>query len=77
MKKTNQINNGKLQLKKQAIANLSKPEQTMINGGKEDAAAWTTSIGKCSGFMCCGHTDTCTWVQEVTKIAVGAALSAL
>ncbi len=41
----------KLQLKKQAIANLSKPEMTHVQGGGE--AAWLPSFGKCRGFLCC------------------------
>lgn len=49
MKKITQAT-GKLQFRKQAIANLSKAEQTQVNGGK---AAFTTSFGNCSGFLCC------------------------
>lgn len=55
MKKVNN-GNAKLQFKKQAIANLSKTEMNQVEGGKENAAAFTTSYGNCSGFLCC-HPD--------------------
>ena len=55
MKKTNMAaNSPKLQLKKQAIANLSKNEMAQVDGGQ---AAFTTSYGNCSGFACC-HPET-------------------
>lgn len=50
MKKTNLAGSAKLQLKKQAIANLSKNEMTAVAGGKPQ---FTTSYGNCSGFLCC------------------------
>jgi hypothetical protein len=52
----------KLQLNKQAVSNLSKPEMQNIQAGD----AWTTSIGHCSGFTCCGASQTCTWVTTIT-----------
>lgn len=64
MKKTNQLNQGKLQLKKQAIANLSRPEMTHVQGGE---AAATTSFGKCSGFLCCDKTESIKIATKVIK----------
>lgn len=54
MKKINQFNNGKLQLKKTAIANLTRTDMMNVNGGE---AAVTTSFGKCTGFACCGKNE--------------------
>jgi len=48
----------KLQLKKQAVSNLSNAELSTIKGGAEEA--WTTSIGHCTGFLCCTESQTCT-----------------
>ncbi|MGG9963930.1 class I lanthipeptide [Ferruginibacter sp. SUN106] len=50
----------KLQLKKQAISNLSNVELRMVNGGVAEAR--TTSVGNCTGFFCCEPppTATCT-----------------
>ncbi|MGG9963926.1 class I lanthipeptide [Ferruginibacter sp. SUN106] len=48
----------KLQLKKQAVSNLSNADLNTIKGGAQEA--WTTSIGNCTGFACCGETQTCT-----------------
>lgn len=54
MKKVNQTNQSKLQFRKQAIANLSKPEMSNVQGGQ---AAVTTSFGNCTGFLCCNKTQ--------------------
>jgi hypothetical protein len=54
MKKVNQTNQSKLQFRKQAIANLSKPEMNNVQGGQ---AAVTTSFGNCTGFLCCNKTQ--------------------
>lgn len=51
-------NKSKLQLKKKAVSNLSNADLNSIKGGAEEA--WTTSIGKCTGILCCGETQTCT-----------------
>lgn len=48
---------GKLQLKKQAVSNLTNAELSIVKGGVQEA--WTTSIGKCTGFMCCTASQTC------------------
>lgn len=48
---------GKLQLKKQAVSNLTHAELCTVKGGV--AEAWTTSIGNCTGFLCCTVTQTC------------------
>ncbi|MGG9963927.1 class I lanthipeptide [Ferruginibacter sp. SUN106] len=48
---------GKLQLKKQAVSNLTHAELSTVKGGV--AEAWTTSIGNCTGFMCCTASQTC------------------
>lgn len=52
MKKINPFGNEKLRLKKQAIANLSKPDMAQVQGGE---AAFTTSFARCSGFLCCNR----------------------
>jgi hypothetical protein len=44
-------NKGKLQLKKQAVSNLSANELSTFKGGNEEA--WTTSKNVCTGFLCC------------------------
>lgn len=62
MKKTNQFGNGKLQFKKQAIANLSKPDMMHVQGGQ---AAVTTSFGKCTGFLCCDKTQSIEIATEI------------
>ncbi|MGG9963932.1 class I lanthipeptide [Ferruginibacter sp. SUN106] len=41
----------KLQLKKQAVSNLTNPQLNNIKGGNEEA--WTTSKRACTGFLCC------------------------
>jgi hypothetical protein len=48
----------KLQLKKQAVSNLSSAELSTVKGGLAEPQ-WTTSIGKCTGFLCCGPSQTC------------------
>ncbi len=60
MKKINQ-NQGKLQFRKQAIANLTKSETENVQGGK---AAFTTSFGNCSGFLCCSPTKSKDILQD-------------
>jgi hypothetical protein len=60
----------KLQLKKQAVSNLSNAELKNINGGGEEGAQWTTSIGKCTGFLCCGPSQTCTTSIIQTTITI-------
>ncbi len=61
MKKTNQ-NQGKLQFRKQAIANLTKSETENVQGGK---AAFTTSFGNCSGFLCCSPTKSTVLIDDI------------
>lgn len=39
----------KLTLDKKTITQLSKKEQANVCGG----AAWTTSFGSCTGWLCC------------------------
>ncbi len=50
MEKINQFSNGKLQLKKTAITNLTRTDMMNVNGGE----AAVTTFGKCTGFACCG-----------------------
>lgn len=64
MKKVNQTNQSKLQFRKQAIANLSKPEMSHVQGGE---AAATTSFGKCSGFLCCNKTQSIQIATDIIK----------
>jgi hypothetical protein len=49
-----QPSNGKLQLKKQAVSNLSRAELEHVQGG--DPGLITTSWGGCTGWTCCGST---------------------
>jgi len=59
--------NGKLQLKKQAISNLSNSDLENLKGGL-NAPAFTTSQGGCTGALCCGATQTCTIIEITTII---------
>jgi hypothetical protein len=60
-------NNAKLKLNKHSISQLTKAEQQNVKAGyAEEDAAWTTSIKKCTGFLCCGPTETCTWTGTIT-----------
>jgi hypothetical protein len=58
--------NEKLQLKKQAISNLSKTELENVNGGVQQE--FTTSWNNCTGWTCCG--DGTTSITIVTIISV-------
>jgi hypothetical protein len=68
MMKPNQTNL-KLKLNKQSVSNLSKTDMQMIKAGEE--AAFTTSVGSCSGFTCCGASQTCTIIQTIIGTIVG------
>ncbi len=59
--KPTQKSNGKLQLEKRAITNLSEINQVKINGGVKLVEAYTTSHGNCSGILCCEPDTTHTW----------------
>jgi len=59
----------KLQLKKQAVSNLSNSEMNAVRAGNAEAEALTTSKGSCTGFTCCDPTRTCT-IIEITIITI-------
>lgn len=67
MKKITQPAN-KLQFKKQAIANLSRTEQSNVNGGK---AAVTTSFGNCTGFLCCSPSKSREIIDDLLDTILG------
>jgi hypothetical protein len=46
-------NRKKLQLKKQAISNLTNADLEKVKAGTEEDAAITTSWGSCTGRHCC------------------------
>lgn len=63
------IQNKKLQLKKQAITNLTQTEQNAIRGGDGDEI--TTSWGKCTGALCCGgNTENCDVTIKILTIII-------
>lgn len=64
MKKVNQTTQSKLQFKKEAIANLSKPEMSNVQGGQ---AAVTTSFGNCTGFLCCDKNQSIEITLDIIK----------
>ncbi|PSK93280.1 class I lanthipeptide [Taibaiella chishuiensis] len=62
MKKVNQTANSKLQFRKEAIVNLNRSEMSHVQGGE---AAWTTSFGKCSGFLCCSPSKSKELIKDI------------
>ena len=62
MKKVNQAANSKLQFRKEALVNLNRSEMDHVQGGE---AAWTTSFGNCSGFLCCSPTKSKVLIKDI------------
>lgn len=65
--------NEKLTLNKQSISKLTDAEQIVVRAGEaasEDEAAWTTSIGHCTGILCCGPSQTCTWTGTIISATI-------
>lgn len=56
--KPNQNSKGKLQLKKQAISNLTNAELDVLKGGYANADV-STSYTSCTGRACCGASQAC------------------
>ena len=65
--------NEKLTLNKQSVSKLTDAEQIVVKAGKaasEEEAAWTTSIGHCTGGLCCGASQTCNWTSVIISATI-------